>query len=158
MHEYNCFIHELQLAHIYYVWYYKSCVIWTNWKSLMNYSQSYQVANYCYLNRRNSIHIIAEYRVTLKSTRMSWTHELVMKTSLKFWGFCLFLVLDEPKMKRMMMVHPQGLVRFQVYHDKEKQLVTSEARRRNRVKNKNKKNPPLDLWANWVVNSILVDD
>ena len=70
----------------------------------------------------------------------------------------MFLVLDEPKMKRMMMVHPQGLVRFQVYHDKEKQLVTSEARRRNRVKNKNKKNPPLDLWANWVVNSILVDD
>ena len=64
-------------------------------------------------------------------------------------------VMEQPKMVKMMMTRPQGLVRFQVYTNKEEKQLTIGDRRRNRVKNKNSKNPPIDLWANWVVNSAL---
>ena len=61
---------------------------------------------------------------------------------------------DPDKMASMMKNHPDGLVRFQVYTDKEKKMVTVNDRRKNRVKNKNTTKPSLDLWAHWVVNSI----
>ena len=62
---------------------------------------------------------------------------------------------DKEKRKSMMKEGPHGLVRFQVYSDKEKLLLTTNDRRKNRVKIKMSKYPPLDMWAHWVVESIL---
>ncbi|KAJ8029473.1 Cation channel sperm-associated protein 2 [Holothuria leucospilota] len=58
---------------------------------------------------------------------------------------------DPVNMDRMMLDNPHGLVKFQVYSRKEPGEVSSSDRRRNRVKNKNSKNPPLDLWAHFVL-------
>ena len=49
------------------------------------------------------------------------------------------------------MKQPNSLVRFQVYSNKGEKQTTD--RRNNRVKNKNSRNPPMDLWAHWIVES-----
>ncbi len=53
-----------------------------------------------------------------------------------------------------MSTNPTGLVRFQVYSNKdEKRIVTD--RRHTRVNTKSAYRPPLDIWAHWIVESIL---
>ncbi len=48
-----------------------------------------------------------------------------------------------------------GLVRFGVYSNKvEKQVITTD-HRYNRIRAKTARRPPLDLWAHWIVDSIL---
>ncbi|XP_074662503.1 cation channel sperm-associated protein 2-like [Tubulanus polymorphus] len=65
-------------------------------------------------------------------------------------------VMEGNTMQQIMLEAPNSLVRFQIYNSKRGKLpVTSADRRRNRLKNKNTHNPPLDLWAHWVVESSL---
>ncbi|XP_014667579.1 PREDICTED: cation channel sperm-associated protein 2-like isoform X2 [Priapulus caudatus] len=55
--------------------------------------------------------------------------------------------------RKIMKDSPHGLVKFQVYSSRDKDSVTHNDRRKNRVKNKNARFPPIDLWAHWVLNS-----
>lgn len=64
-------------------------------------------------------------------------------------------LLDPARQDKMMLENPHGLVKFQVYSRKEPGEVSPSDRRRNRVKNKNSKNPPLDIWAHYVLENIL---
>lgn len=66
-----------------------------------------------------------------------------------------YLTTDPEYLDRILKENPNGLVRFQVYSTKDKIVLTRNDRRRNRVVNKNSKNPPIDMWAHWVVESIL---
>lgn len=62
-------------------------------------------------------------------------------------------IVEDGLRKPMMATEPNALVQFHIYTDKFLKSVTAEDRRRNRVRNKNTRNPPLDLWASWVVHS-----
>ena len=67
-------------------------------------------------------------------------------------------VSDKSKMTHMMTHNPHGLVRFQVYapgQDNSPTGGTEADRRKNRILNKMSKNPPLEMWAHWVVESSL---
>jgi hypothetical protein len=66
------------------------------------------------------------------------------------------ITISEPEgLKRMLTEGKHALVRFQVYTALNKAQVTWMERRKNRVKNKNSDLPPIDIWANWVLESIL---
>ncbi|XP_072166892.1 cation channel sperm-associated protein 2-like isoform X1 [Diadema setosum] len=60
---------------------------------------------------------------------------------------------EEDTVKKMMVDNPHGLVKFQVYSRKDStaEMVSRNDRRKNRVRNKNSKNPPLDMWAHYVL-------
>ncbi|KAI0224143.1 Cation channel sperm-associated protein 2 [Lamellibrachia satsuma] len=61
--------------------------------------------------------------------------------------------VDSGKAVKLFTTNPHALIRFQVYHNKDTRWATVTDRRENRVKNKNSKYPPLDLWAHWLVKS-----
>ncbi|XP_022105648.1 cation channel sperm-associated protein 2-like isoform X2 [Acanthaster planci] len=61
---------------------------------------------------------------------------------------------DTLHLQKMMLDNPAGLVKFQVYSSKAEVSKVSKAdRRKNRVRNKNSKNPPLNMWAHFVLES-----
>ncbi|XP_038076596.1 cation channel sperm-associated protein 2-like [Patiria miniata] len=61
---------------------------------------------------------------------------------------------DKLQVQKMMLDNPAGLVKFQVYSSKDEVgKVTKADRRKNRVRNKNSKNPPLNIWAHFVLES-----
>ncbi|KAK2189943.1 hypothetical protein NP493_93g04023 [Ridgeia piscesae] len=60
---------------------------------------------------------------------------------------------DSGKAVKLFTTNPHALIRFQVYHNKDTRWATVKDRRENRVKNKNSKYPPLELWAHWLVKS-----
>ncbi|XP_071794192.1 cation channel sperm-associated protein 2-like [Asterias amurensis] len=62
---------------------------------------------------------------------------------------------DKVKLHKMMLDNPGGLVKFQVYSSKDKAEVSKTDRRKNRVRNKNSRNPALNIWANFVLKSSL---
>nr|XP_054755635.1 cation channel sperm-associated protein 2-like [Lytechinus pictus] len=59
---------------------------------------------------------------------------------------------DKETLNKMMLNNPHGLVKFQAYTRKDKaENVCRIDRRKNRVRNKNSKNPPLEMWAHYVL-------
>ncbi|XP_072038186.1 cation channel sperm-associated protein 2-like [Amphiura filiformis] len=63
---------------------------------------------------------------------------------------------DDANLDKMMLDNPHGLVKFQVYSaNKDKVEISRSDRRKNRIKNKNSKNPPLDMWAHYVLETSL---
>lgn len=69
---------------------------------------------------------------------------------------CFGLLTDEATLDKMMLTNPHGLVKFQAYTRKDNtENVGMIDRRKNRVRNKNSKNPPIDMWAHYLLESIL---
>ncbi|XP_030832241.1 cation channel sperm-associated protein 2-like [Strongylocentrotus purpuratus] len=59
---------------------------------------------------------------------------------------------DEATLDKMMLTNPHGLVKFHAYTRKDNtENVGSIDRRKNRVRNKNSKNPPIDMWAHYLL-------
>ncbi|XP_071964703.1 cation channel sperm-associated protein 2-like isoform X2 [Antedon mediterranea] len=62
---------------------------------------------------------------------------------------------DSEFLNQVMLDNANELIKFQVYSSKDKSQIQMSDRRKNRVKNKNSKNPPLDMWAHFVLESSL---
>ncbi|XP_070543381.1 cation channel sperm-associated protein 2-like [Ptychodera flava] len=60
-------------------------------------------------------------------------------------------IIDTVKLNRIMREGATSLVKFQVYSSKDKSEIKMNDRRKNRVRNKNKKTPPLDMWAHFIL-------
>nr|XP_006817526.1 PREDICTED: cation channel sperm-associated protein 2-like [Saccoglossus kowalevskii] len=63
-------------------------------------------------------------------------------------------ITDPEILKNIMRSNSSGVVKFQVYSSKDKAEIKMNDRRKNRVKNKNRKSPPLDMWAHFVLEKI----
>ncbi|XP_033108654.1 cation channel sperm-associated protein 2-like [Anneissia japonica] len=64
-------------------------------------------------------------------------------------------IADKDFLNKVMMDNANELIKFQVYSSKDKSQIKMSDRRKNRVINKNAKNPPLDMWAHFVLESSL---